>query len=181
MIPLGYMYKRISQRPDWLGVGSVVDIYSASECISKNFCDYINYWKHNGFWLFDSPSVMERLADKQAINLEGCTLFYYEAYEHQFLQDEKEWADYSPIEDFKTKVVVPPTRRLEGYDVSTFLCGNKPECSPLSCNYLARELPVNAHCLFANFEEAKCAIDSGKFEHSEPGPLRILAVYSITN
>ena len=175
------MYKGIARPPDWLGAPSVIDIYSASECISKNFCDYINYWKHNGFWLFNSPSVMHSLVEEHSLSLEGCTLFYYEAYELQFIQTEKEWAEYSPINDFETNVLSPAQPQLEGYDVSTFLCGNKPECSPLSCNYLARDLPVNPHCLFANFDDAKNAIESGKFEHSEPGPLRILAVYSITN
>ena len=180
MRPVGYMYKRISLRPEWLGVPSVVDIYSASSCISHDFCDYINYWKHNGYWLFNSPAVMENLAAEHAFSLSDCTLFYYEAYDFQFIQTDRVWAEFFPIEDFVTDVLKPVSPKLEGYDVSTFLCANKPECSPLSCNYLARELTVNRHCLFATLEDAKLAIDGGKFENSESGPLRIFAVYSVS-
>jgi hypothetical protein len=179
MRSIGYMYKRISRRPEWLPAPSVVDIYSASSCISQDFCDYINYWKHNGYWLFNSPAVMERLAAEHELNLAGCTLFYYEAHDFQFIQTERVWAEFSPIEDFVTDVLSPVSSKLEGYDVSTFLCGNKPECSPLSCNYLARELTVNQHCLFSTLEDAKLAIDGGKFANTEPGPLRIFAVYSV--
>jgi len=180
MRPVGYMYKRISRRPEWLHVPTVVDIYSASSCISHDFCDYINYWKHNGYWLFNSPEVMQSLAAEHEVNLEDCTLFYYEAYDFQFIQTDRVWVEFSPIEDFVTDVLNPVSSTLEGYDVSTFLCGNKPECSPLSCNYLARDLTVNQHCLFATLEDAKLAIDGGKFENSESGPLRIFAVYSVS-
>jgi len=93
MRPVGYMYKRISLRPEWLGVPSVVDIYSASSCISHDFCDYINYWKHNGYWLFNSPAVMENLAAEHELNLADCTLFYYEAYDFQFVQTDRVWAE----------------------------------------------------------------------------------------
>ena len=48
MLPAGYMAKRIESRPDWLKSDGVKDLYSLSGCISKYFCDYIPYWKHNG-------------------------------------------------------------------------------------------------------------------------------------
>ena len=62
MIPIGYMYKRIVLRPDWLKADAVVDVYSLSGHMSEDFADYINYWKHNGYWLINSPEVMEDLA-----------------------------------------------------------------------------------------------------------------------
>jgi hypothetical protein len=55
MIPVGYMAKRVCRTPDWLGAPHVIDVYSVSGCISENFADYIQYWRHNGYWLFDSP------------------------------------------------------------------------------------------------------------------------------
>lgn len=54
MIPAGYMAKRVVRKPDWLTTNRVEDIYSVSGCISKDFADYITFWKHNGYWLFDS-------------------------------------------------------------------------------------------------------------------------------
>lgn len=52
-----------------------------------------------------------------------------------------------------------------------------PECSPLSCCAMAKEMSVNEHCLFRTFAEAKGAIDGGGLNYSEPGPFRVFAVY----
>ena len=45
------MAKRV-QKPEGFHVQGVADVYSVSGCISENFADYIEYWKHNGHWLF---------------------------------------------------------------------------------------------------------------------------------
>lgn len=66
-----------------------------------------------------------------------------------------------------------------GYDVVTFSTGNSAECSPLSCNSVAREVGTNEHCLLICLEEAKRLLEEGKFKNSEPGPFRIFAVYSV--
>ena len=89
MIPAGYMVKRVVRRPDWLKANGVEDIYSVSGCISKDFADYIKFWKHNGYWLFDSPEVIEQVAQEHSIDLAGTMMFYYEVYEREF-DDEKE-------------------------------------------------------------------------------------------
>ena len=74
MIPAGYMYKKVVSAPDWVKVpGS--DIYSVSGCISEDFANYIPYWRHNGYWLFDSPQIIQALAAENAIDLSGLTLF----------------------------------------------------------------------------------------------------------
>lgn len=74
---------------------------------------------------------------------------------------------------------MPKEKHLEGYDVATFSVGTSPECSPLSCNSLAREIKVNRHSLLSSLEEAKQSLESGKLKNSEPGPYRIFAVYSL--
>ena len=55
MRPIGYMYKRVSAAPQWLNAPRVADVYALSGCVSENFADHINFWRHNGYWLFDSP------------------------------------------------------------------------------------------------------------------------------
>jgi Tn3 transposase DDE domain len=65
------------------------------------------------------------------------------------------WRPFGPKLSFETNIVPPSLKRLEGFDVITFFAGNSPECSPLSCNSLAEELPTNHHCLFATFDEAE--------------------------
>ena len=179
MLPLGYLYKRVASESEWLRAPQVRDIYSLSSCMSHDFADYINYWKHNGYWLFDSPAVISRLAADEAISLDGLKLFYYEAYELQYQEETRAWLPFEPEQSFGTHVVVPVARTLEGFDVTSFTVGNEPEHSPLSCNALARELPTNEHCLFSSFEEAKQAIEQDEFRGSEPGPYRIIAVYSV--
>ena len=178
MIPAGYLAKRIVTRPDWLKAVHVEEILSLSGCVSENFTNYLPFWKHNGFWLFDSPEAIQVLAAEQAIDLSGCRFFYYEAYELEFDGEEKQWHGFGPEKSLPTAVQPWEKKELAGFDVVTFSSGTAPECSPLSCNSLAETLPVNRHCLFDTFEMAKQQIDAGGFEHSEPGPYRIFSVYA---
>lgn len=177
MIPAGYMAKYVHTRPHWLDAPHVIDIYSVSNCQSEDFADYIPYWKHNGFWFFDSPEIIRIVARENSIQLEGTSLFYYEAYEMEF--DGHSWQSFSPEASFPTNVRLPPRKHLEGFDVVNFTARTSPECSGLSCSGLARDLPTNAHCLFASFEEAEMQVSRGAFNESEPGPYRILSVSSL--
>jgi hypothetical protein len=45
MIPVGYMAKLVQKKPDWLKAPNVIDIYSVSDCVSKNLADSIKFWK----------------------------------------------------------------------------------------------------------------------------------------
>ena len=92
MVPAGYMAKRVVTRPDWLGASSVSSIYSVSGCVSDNFADYITFWKHNGYWLFDSPAVITDIAQENNIDLAETMLFFYEVYELQF--NSGEWTSF---------------------------------------------------------------------------------------
>jgi hypothetical protein len=179
MIEVGYMAKHVVKRPDWLEANQVVDIYSVSNCTSKDFADYINYWKHNGFWFFDSPQIICALAREHSIDMKDTQLFFYEVYDLEYYDDRESWDRFEPEESFATNVVVPAKRSLAGYDVVTFSTGNSAECSPLSCNSIAREVSTNEHCLLKSLEEAKRLLEDGKFNNSEPGPFRIFAVYSV--
>ena len=179
MSPAGYMAKRVEQSPDWLGAPNVDDIYSVSSCVSEDFADYINYWQHNGYWLFDSPDVISRLAQRNAIDLEGTKLFYYEVYGYQFDWESRRWDSFGPELSFAMNVETPAASRLEGYDIVSFSAGTSPECSPLSCNGLAKDIDTNRHCLLSSFADAKRLLQTGRFVNCEPGPYRIFAVYSL--
>ena len=177
MIPVGYMAKRVRTRPDWLQAPQVVDIYSVSNCQCENFADYIPFWKHNGYWFFDSPGIIQSVARANSISLEETSLFFYEAHEMEF--DGELWGPWSPEPSFPTNVVPPSMKRLEGFDVVNFTARNSPECSGLSCSNLARDLPTNTHCLFDSFDVAERSVSNGAFNESEAGPYRIFAVYSV--
>lgn len=172
------MAKKVSTKPDWLKASGVADIYSVSCCISRAFCDYIKHWKHNGYWFYNSPQIVEEVACAESIDLSDHELFYYELYEQQFDEESGMWQPFQPEKDFTTDVDVPRRRQLVGFDVVTFSVQTSPECSPLSCNNLAESIPVNEHCLLESFEQAKELLEAGTFNNSEPGPFRIFAVYS---
>ncbi|MES2820977.1 MAG: hypothetical protein V4812_18535 [Pseudomonadota bacterium] len=179
MVPVGYMYKNVALKPDWLMAEDVVDIYSLSSCVSEDFADYINYWKHNGYWLFNSPLTIEEIAQEHNIDISGATIFYYEVYGQEFDADTESWSNFATEPSFLTDVEIPEKKILEGFDVTTFTVHTSPECSPLSCNSLAATIAVNEHCLFRTFTEAKDALENGYFTDSEPGPFRIFSVYTV--
>jgi hypothetical protein len=180
MIAAGYMAKKVSPRPDWLKAAGVADLCSVSYCVSRAFCDYIKHWKHNGYWFFDSPKLMEEVAQAESVDLSGHRFFYYEVYEQQFDEELARWQSFEPEKAFPTNVEIPGHRQLLGFDVVSFNAQTSPECSPLSCNNLAESVEVNDHCLLKTFEQAKKLLENGVFNDSEPGPFRIFAVYSCT-
>lgn len=179
MIPIGYMAKRVVAKPHWLKTNKVDDILSVSGCVSEDFADWINYWKHNGYWFFDSPDVIVSLADEHALDLSQARWFYFEAHEKEFDDGSGEWRGFDPEASFATRIVAPEDKELMGYDIITFSCGNSAKCSPLSCNHLAEEMKVNRHCLLDSFEEALSFMDTKGYLGGEPGPYRIFAVYEI--
>lgn len=172
------MAKQVALRPEWLAGAHITDVYSMSGHISHDFADYIGYWKHNGHWLFDSPDVIRQVAQDHSIDLAQTNLFYYEIYELEYDGDTGQWLAVQ-TQDFETHVSLPDSMQLAGYDVVTFSARTSPECSPLSCNRLANEIATNEHCLFFSLNDARDALEQGKFKHAEPGPFRIFAVYSL--
>lgn len=181
LVPAGYMAKRVIRNPDWIKANPVADIYSVSNCIRKDFADYINYWRHNGWWLFDTPDIIAGLITEHQIDAKGLTYFYYETTDHEYDRAGKCWRLITTNTDFPINVRVPEMKQLAGFDVVTFECHNTPECSPLSCNNLASTLTTTRHCLFESFAAAKAQIEAGAFDDTEPGPLRIIAVYTLAD
>ncbi len=180
MVPIGYMAKRIAAKPDWLKQSKVIDIYSMSGCISEDFVDFIPFWQHNGYWLFDSPDMIRQLAQEQELDLTGTSLFYYEAHELEFDNDGRNPKIFQPESSLPTDVEVPAKKTLLGFDVVSFSMGNAAECSYLSCNGMAEFVEVNTHCLHEDFDSAVAQLKQGTFADCEPGPCRIIAVYAIT-
>ena len=178
MTPAGYIAKKVHASPAWLKAGAVTDIYSVSNCVSEAFCDFIPHWKHNGYWLFDSPALIREIAAAENIDLSGQRLFYYEVHEQQFDEVGLVWQPFVAETSFPTDVQVPAGKQLEGFDVVSFYALSAPECSPLSCNHMAESIAVNEHCLLETFAEAKQLLESGAFKNCEPGPYRIFAVYT---
>ena len=58
----------------------------------------------------------------------------------------------------------------------TYSSQTTPECSPLSCNSIAKEVAANEHCLLDSLDDAINLLETGVFDNSEPGPFRIISV-----
>lgn len=179
MIPLGYMAKHVAGRTEFLKAASIDDICSVSPCISHDFCDWIKLWKHNGYWLFDSPEVILEITQSQHLDGSKLDLFYYEAFEKQYDAVSKQWRHFAPEPSFSTDITPPLHPPRFGFDIVSYSLGHSAECSPLSCNHLANEIPVNSHCLLESLADARQLLEAGAFDRSEPGPYRIVAVHSL--
>lgn len=189
MLPAGYLSKRIVPPPGWLtGMPHhVTDVCSVSDCVNDDVVDVQGAWQHNGFGLANSPDVLSRLASSAGADMHDASLFYYTAYERELPSDgwtfdPADWRPRSPaasagvIDDIL--VPFPATISMIGYDVVVF--GDLLEHSPLSCNAIARALPVNAHCLLASLDEAIAAIEGGVFAGGcEEGAYTIFAVHRV--
>lgn len=171
------MAKFVSSPSGWMTSNRVEKVFSVSAHLSKDFCDWIDHWLHNGYWLFDDPALIQKIASEKGIDLSDATWFFYEAFEEQFTPD-LGWQSIAADSSFALAVMRPEPLFLAGYDVVTYSCGNAAECSPLSCNHLADEIEVNEFCLIPTFENAFQVVAAGRFNHSEPGPYRIVAVHT---
>jgi hypothetical protein len=172
MLAAGYLLKHVVPPPDWLNSGPshIKDVSSVADCVNDNVVDVQGAWQHNSFGLANTPDTLRALASEQGVNTEGAVLFYYTAYEYELPSDgwtfdATEWRARTPTRSSSIPDAVElPSEgdmTLLGYDVVVF--EDYLSHSPLSCNSIANELPVNEHCLFDGLKEAVAAIDAGAF------------------
>ena len=192
---IGYFPKSISHEPRMQGVE---EICSVSGCISPGPGGWINLWRHNDFAVYDTERLAESVvADAFQIVVEpepaarppwkvtlcqdpfpNGQLLAYKIFPVRYRPDGEE-----PIE--VTGVAPEPLsdryQRL-GYDavICEGGCYLGFGCSPLSCNGRASYLPINAHCLLENADEAhrwarKLAASGG--QEGEPGSYVVIEVW----
>ena len=200
MIPVGYLRKKITARPEWLRLPAVANIVAVSDCVMKDVIDVFTLGRFNGWYFYDSSTTLDELLRAQGADFDGTVLLYSEVFESAYDRDAR--AETYPYEEFLRDTPTDPTDKahawiplpssdglvnvqtptqcaLLGYDVCSFSMGNAPECCPLSCNSIAQHVEVNEHGLFASLENAKAALERGFFDRSEPGPLRIFAIHLV--
>jgi hypothetical protein len=171
VIPAGYMLKTAIPPPEWFSpesAGRVDEVCSLSNCVVTDFTDAFQTWRHNGWWLYDSPVVIDEVVREQAIETQGMSLFYYELYEQELADDG--WRAFEP-NGFPIDVVAPKVKTLIGFDVTTHFVLQGPECSPLSCTNMAGELKANRHCLFDTFETPEPPLRATLFRVARKVPI----------
>jgi hypothetical protein len=169
----GYFAKHIIAAPEWIDAAGVADVCSVSTCISRGPDDWVDRWLHNDLGLFDSPELALKVASPGAPPM---TVFAYRISTVRFVKGARDtwaWPNISPIP-------VSASFRSLGFDaVSKYMDSVLGfECSPLSCNALARDWPVNQHCLLDSLERAVEAAERFSVEQREPGMYYVAEVLS---
>jgi len=168
---IGYFPKIVVVKPEWLkDVPIIEDIYSVSDCISTAPPNWIDQWKHNEMWKYDTPELAWSVVPKQ--DRERYSLFAYRILPRLY--------DASGESTFSLPRLnvspLPRTYISQGFDAVSRSMGNDFECSPLSCNYMAREYPVNKHCLIADLDTVVTMAKTFAVANPEPGPYCVVEV-----
>lgn len=164
---IGYFLKRTTLPSGWDFPQSVAEICSVSDCINPAPDDWIERWLHNELGFFDSRD------DARSMNVDpskAWRLFAFRLLPVRFVQGCRE-----PL-DIPALMVEPMSNDFVslGFDVVSKSISAFFECSPLSCNGLASEVPVNRYCLLDTLAEAETVADRCSRDEPEPGPYYVL-------
>ena len=175
-VDLGYMAKRSIKAPAFYRARGLRLIESVSGCVCGTFGDFLPLWRHNGWWFFDSVDVLTDVGRRLGVETAGMPAYFYRGDGREFDETKRRWRPIAPEPGVRTAPVPPGPCRRVGYDVVGFSCGNTPECSPLTCNHLFERTVVNQSGLFGEADTAYRLLEEGFFDHSEPGPFRVIEV-----
>lgn len=182
-ILIGYVVKRIAMCPDWLKAAAVEEICSVAGCISDAIVSEARRWDCNGLVLFnDEGTALRSAADSEdAARLE---LFAYRLIPSAHgpngakpiavgdLPESESWPpqDIDLSRDFD---FLGYDCAATGWDRNVAGLG----CSPLSCNCIAMQIPVNRHCLIGDREQAISTAARFGNEQPEPGTYFAIEVW----
>ena len=173
MILAGYFARRVAPRPDHLRAPGVREVCSVSECMSPGAADWISAWRHNGLGWFNH--VAEALSVVPEPQRGEFRLFAYRVYPMVFRARQRSIIDLPA--DVRPEPI-PETFRSLGFDSASKSAYSalSLECSPLSCNEMGAELPVNEHCLFPTLDAAIAGAERFAVEQPEPGDYYVVEV-----
>lgn len=158
----GYFAKTTALPKDCWTPPHVTEICSVSTCLTTPV-DWISKWRHNELGFFNTP------ADAR---VEGFSLFAYRILPRVFRKEGAESLELPPL----------PVEPLGanwvslGFDAVSRSLSAFFECSPLSCNGMAREIAVNRFCLIDTLDAAIAAAQRFAIEQPEPGEYYVLEV-----
>lgn len=168
---IGYFPKRTVKRPDWLHAEGIDEVCSVSTCISEAPHDWINLWRHNEMFVFDSPELAWGIVPEAARG--EYDLYAYHLYPVVFTGGERR--DFA-IPKVQPRPMSSSFVRL-GCDAVSRSCGSTFECSPLSCNHMAARWPVNRQCLVEEIDTALRMAAEFEAGGAEPGPYFVVEVW----
>jgi hypothetical protein len=178
---IGYLPKRTARTPAWLDAPHVAEICSASWCISRTPDDCFVNDCLNDMSLFDSETAAwdtVPASDRNQFDLYAFALF-------QKMFDEAGGRSL-PLPNLSVEPLPVGFLSL-GYDAVSNSGWSGPigrgpnsvcfECSPLSCNSMAKTMSVNQHCLLNSRQDACLAARQFARGKVEPGPYVVVEVF----
>jgi hypothetical protein len=178
MIDGGYFPKLIANRPKELDAACVREIASVSHCISSGPENWIDHWRHNELGWFNT--VADAMSVVPKAERARYRLFAYRLEPFAYRQGDR--IDIVIPTDVRPDAIGPEFVE-RGFDAVSKSMERilGLECSPLSCNYLAAEVPANEFCLFPSRDAAAAAAQSFSIEQPEPGDYYVIQVLELTD
>jgi hypothetical protein len=173
LIDGGYAVLRIEPNPFRDKAPGVIEICSVSDCVSHRPDNWIQSWLHNDFGWFNTAHDAAHIIP--AGEEDSYRLFAYRVHPELYRRGNPVEIDLPENLDPEP---VPANFRTIGFDAvsrsETTTVGF--DCSPLSCNDMAAEMPANLHCLFSSLDDAIAAAKRFSVEQPEPGDYFVVEV-----
>ena len=168
---IGYFPKNPSVPAGWTGPAHIAAIGSVSACLAEAPDGWIQRWLHNDLGLFNTRADARSVIPE---NAPGFSIFAYRLLTVRFATTGPEPL---PVAEFPVEPI-PASFVALGFDVGSRSLSSFFECSPLSCNLMAREIPVNEFCLLSNLDQAIAAAERFAQEQPEPGSYYVVEVFA---
>jgi len=196
-ILIGYFPRRqTGPPPNYRLPPGVTEIANVGHYTSDGPANWIDQWRHNGMWFFDSEALARKvIADAIQIDIEsdsqrdppwrvklsrepGCSYdFYaYRMFPCRFVDGRQEPYDLSGLQCDP----LPTDYERLGCDAVNWSGSAHLGCSPLFCNGRAGDIPVNRFCLIDEPERALALAQIFSGSHGngcEPGDYFVLEVW----
>ena len=172
MIDAGYYVKVIEPKPEGLRVQGVREICSVSTCISEAPPGWVDQWRHNEFGWFNT------LDDAWSVVPDERSRYRLFAYRMSLTRFRKGNPQEVTVPADVHPDPIPHSFVSLGFDavsksMETVLGF---ECSPLSCNAMAGDVPANEFCLFPTEAAASAGAKAFSIEEPEPGDYYVVEV-----
>ena len=169
-ILIGYVCKQLKPPPPEFEPRGLREIASVSNCIVDRPDGWLTLWRHNDWFLYDSPDLAREVA-------RDC-----QAYDWPVSAYLVKPIEYRPEGEVSFSVAstaqpIPSYFQLLGWDVASRCFTPEFECSPLSCNGLATEVGVNELCLLESEDEAVAFARRCAAEQPEPGTYFVVEIW----
>jgi hypothetical protein len=155
------------KRPDWLKAAGVDEVCSASACVSKGPEDWIDQWRHNEMWVYDTLELARSVIPEPV--RQEFDLYAYQMFPVIFKDGQQQPFEIPPLQ------VQPLPESFErlGYDAVSRSFAH----SPLSCNYMTEHEAVNRYCLVDDVDTAFRLAAEFEGAGCEPGPYHVVEVW----